>query len=399
MILVGAVLGTSLTCGEATAAEKGEDLYAMFKEAQARFAEAFRHDSARWQQYGESPSAPAREEELESDSYEAFLRREQAARDEFYAAEEKAWRDFALREQEAWETYVAEVEEKWRNFLGSTQREWVAYSEDRGGRSYVDFERGYGIFEVLVRADAADQQAIAAAQLVELMHEVLRINSKVTGPILQGQIAEEAEVERSLAQPTRAESVTGKDGIARTKFHVQFTLIEDHLLRRAERYWPLVEEYSGVYDVDAPLVMAIIETESAFNPRARSWANAYGLMQIVPKFAGRESWREIHGEDGIPDSHYLFDPENNIRHGSCFLNILRTRYWGSIAPGPRLDYLVICSYNCGAAAVRRLVKQGVGNPADATEDELFRLLATRMPQETREYLTKVAARREKWTVH
>lgn len=230
---------------------------------------------------------------------------------------------------------------------------------------YVDFERGYGIFEVLVPADAADQQMIAADEPVGLMHEVLRINSEVTDPILQGQIADEAEVKRSLAQPTRAESVTGEDGVARTKFHVQFALIEDHMLRRAERYWPLVEEYSGVYEVDALLVMAIIETESAFNPGARSWANASGLMQIVPKFAGRD----------------------------------RTRHWGSIAPGPRLDYLLICSYKCGAAAVRRLVKKGIGNPADATADEHSRLLATRMPQETREYLTEVTSRREKWTVH
>jgi membrane-bound lytic murein transglycosylase C len=275
----------------------------------------------------------------------------------------------------------------------------VEYSGDREGRSYVDFEQGYGVFEVLVESDAPDQEGTAARLLSELMHGVLRINSKVTGPILQGQIADEAEVEDSLAKPIRSETVTGKDGVARTKFHVQFHLVEDHLLRRAERYWPLVEEYCGVYEVDPPLVMAIIETESAFNPRARSWANAYGLMQIVPKYAGRESWREIHGEDGIPDSQYLFDPENNVRHGSCFLNILESRYWRSVPAGPRLDYLVICSYNCGAAAIRRLVKRRIGDPARASEDELFRLLATHTPKETREYLAKVTDRREKWTVH
>ncbi len=283
--------------------------------------------------------------------------------------------------------------------LGSTEREWVEYSEDREGRSYVAFERGYGVFEVLVAADVPDQEETAARLLCELMHGVLRINSKVTGPILQGQIADEADVEESLAKPTRSETVTGKDGVARTKFHVQFRLVEDHLLRRAERYWPLVEEYCAVYELEAPLVMAIIETESAFNPRARSWANAYGLMQIVPKFAGRESWREIHGEDGIPDGQYLLGPENNVRHGSCFLSILESRYWRGVSPGPRLDYLVICSYNCGAAAVRRLLKRRIGDPADASADDLYRMLATHSPKETRDYLTKVTARREKWEAH
>lgn len=58
-------------------------------------------------------------------------------------------------------------------------------------------------------------------------------------------------------------------------------------------------------------VMALIETESSFNPRAVSFAGAYGLMQLLPSTAADM------GYSGPAEG--LFDPETNIRLGMRYL--------------------------------------------------------------------------------
>ena len=47
------------------------------------------------------------------------------------------------------------------------------------------------------------------------------------------------------------------------------------------KYSELVNKYSYKYDVDPYLVLAVIKTESKFNPNAESIRGAKGLMQIM----------------------------------------------------------------------------------------------------------------------
>ena len=50
-------------------------------------------------------------------------------------------------------------------------------------------------------------------------------------------------------------------------------------------YDPIIESAATKHDVDARIVKAVIQVESAFQPRARSSKGAMGLMQLMPKTA------------------------------------------------------------------------------------------------------------------
>jgi soluble lytic murein transglycosylase-like protein len=115
-----------------------------------------------------------------------------------------------------------------------------------------------------------------------------------------------------------------------------------------------IEQSAAVHNIDASIVRAMIDTESAFNPIARSRAGAIGLMQLMPTTA-----REL----GV-NPH---EPAQNIEGGvRYFAEQMRT--FG------RVD-LALVAYNAGPAFARRYASG-----------------QTALYGETREYVRKVLAR-------
>lgn len=104
--------------------------------------------------------------------------------------------------------------------------------------------------------------------------------------------------------------------------------------------------------VDFRMVLAVIEAESAYNPRATSGVGAKGLMQIMPA-TGRGL--------GVRDSNMLYDAATNIRAGVKYLKGLWEQFsdvaWseiGSINPFTRADVkAAIAAYNAGPGAVQK----------------------------------------------
>ena len=96
----------------------------------------------------------------------------------------------------------------------------------------------------------------------------------------------------------------------------------------------LVDEISRAQGVDTYLARAIIQTESAFNYKARSRAGALGLMQLMPSTAERF---------GVLDP---FDPRQNIQGGVKYLKWLHDYYQGDLTK-------VVAAYNAGEGAVNR----------------------------------------------
>jgi soluble lytic murein transglycosylase-like protein len=88
------------------------------------------------------------------------------------------------------------------------------------------------------------------------------------------------------------------------------------------------------YRLAPALVLAVVATESNFDPSALSPANAQGLMQLIPDTARRF---------GVRDP---LDPAQNLRGGMAYLRWLLAYFEGDIA-------LAAAAYNAGERAVER----------------------------------------------
>lgn len=110
--------------------------------------------------------------------------------------------------------------------------------------------------------------------------------------------------------------------------------IVDNALPQHQKVLGLVQQLAPQYGVSPRLAMAIMRTESNFNPTAVSPKNAQGLMQLIPETAERFNVKKP------------FDPEQNIRGGLAYLRWLLAYFQGNIA-------LVAAGYNAGEGAVNR----------------------------------------------
>ena len=106
------------------------------------------------------------------------------------------------------------------------------------------------------------------------------------------------------------------------------------------KYRAEVDEYAAGYGLDSRLVLAVIKTESGFDPDAESAAGAVGLMQLMPAtaefIADKAGIGDIDGES-------LRKPEINIRLGCAYLRYLMNRF-GDMR-------LCLCAYNAGEGSV------------------------------------------------
>lgn len=107
------------------------------------------------------------------------------------------------------------------------------------------------------------------------------------------------------------------------------------------KYDNLFKQYSGPIDWDWRLMAAQAYAESLFNPRARSWVGARGLMQVMPS-TGRGYGAKVTS---------LNDPEVSVRVASKLLADLN-RYLMNLVPNDQeRRKFIIAAYNCGIAHI------------------------------------------------
>jgi hypothetical protein len=106
-----------------------------------------------------------------------------------------------------------------------------------------------------------------------------------------------------------------------------------------------VYHLSGSYNLEYLFIMAIIKTESDFDPSVVSNTNDYGLMQINQ--CNHEYLKNVLG---IQD---FLEPYQNIRAGTYILRKLFEKY--------QHPNLVLMCYNMGENSAKRLWKNGVYN--------------------------------------
>jgi membrane-bound lytic murein transglycosylase C len=194
-------------------------------------------------------------------------------------------------------------------------------------------------------------------------------------------------------------NVKGSDGRTRRVAGIKLPLIPEHVRVRAQRFRPLVEKFAGKYKILPSLIYALMETESSFNPRARSGAPAYGLMQLVPRSGARDAYRYVHKQDRLVPPSFLYNPQNNVELGCAFVNILSNRYLKKIKHPLSRMFCAIAAYNTGAGNVARAftntrsVNQAAPVINDMSPDEVYTKLRSDLPyEETRNYIKKVTDR-------
>lgn len=125
--------------------------------------------------------------------------------------------------------------------------------------------------------------------------------------------------------------------------------------------------------IDPAWVAAEIRAESVFNPKARSGANAMGLMQVLPS-TGAATAKSL----GLPwgGAASLYDSDTNIRLGTAYLRQMENKYG--------MPYVAIAAYNAGPAPTARWQSQRPNYDPDFW-------IETISYKETREYVARVLA--------
>ncbi len=344
----------------------------------------------------------------QENEFDKFVKQNEAKFDEFVKQSETRWQDFVDLSSKEWEEFVQKIQNKWGDDSKfSDNKTWIRYSEDLETRTVSDFENGNIEIETLGTEDETKEELITKSK--ELLSEILseKAEKSDTQPILDNDIIEEVETEEIPEDYIEVVPAVTPTAEKVKKLVITIPFKEGYLKKLAERVIPHVEKYSSYYQIDPKLIMAIIHTESSFNPKARSTftmsngkkGHAYGLMQLVPFSGGREAYRFL-GNYGDPTPEYLYDISNNIQLGTTYLHLLSTNYFSDVYDSQKNTYLIIAAYNTGPGNVARAC---VGNRSVQKAVEkvnsmgssatLYDHLVDNLPyQETKKYLERVLNR-------
>lgn len=335
---------------------------------------------------------------------------------------QKEYEDYVKAEQEAYNKFLKEREEKWGkgNVKESTQKDWVEYTDNGNVRTNVDFETGQATIEIIQDKGTPVDKKELEKQLKFLLTTqgtTKDYDSKVEKavplqekPVLEnqvitpkGEVITDKKIDagvKEIVENTKPEvkPIKGEDKVEREVVVVKLDLAPDHIKTRASNYIKEVQKYCQKWDVDPALAFAIMQTESSFNPKAKSYVPAYGLMQIVPRSAGADCAQSLKKSFSAPTANYLYEPENNIEMGVHYLYLLKKRYYTKVTDARSQNLCVIASYNTGAGNVARALRgdtnisKAIPQINDMTYEQLFKYFERRLLPETQNYIRKVTER-------
>ncbi|MDD1782325.1 membrane-bound lytic murein transglycosylase MltC [Enterovibrio sp. ZSDZ35] len=291
----------------------------------------------------------------------------------------------------------------------SGKRDYVKYTDNYMSRARVDFANGLVTIETVATTEPKQhlRQAIVTTLLTPNDPASVDLYSAADVPIsgspfLQGQILDQDGKEvawewraNRYADYLVANKLKTKSLRFQKVFYVEIPMVKDHSSKRRYQYADIIRDASRRYGISEELIYAIIKTESSFNPYAVSWANAYGLMQVVPKTAGRDVFKLVKKRPGEPSPEYLFDPAKNIDAGTAYFYILKTRYLKDVRDPLSKHYSMISAYNGGTGNVLKTFhrsdrKRAMNDLNRLNPNQVYWALTNKHPSsESRRYLQKV----------
>lgn len=315
---------------------------------------------------------------------------------------QRDWRDYRKNYLRAWKAYQARLAQVWSVPQLSSQKVWVEHSSNLTTRRELDFERN----EVRLSFTGDDAAALTEQRIRAEFERVM--GEAVSEAWRQDAVMRAAEPDSTSASampvsgaPVNWQQVKDEQSRSRRQTPkgevVTITIpLANALPDRSREYLPLVRQFAGKWQTEPALVLAIMQTESAFNPVARSHIPAFGLMQIVPATAGRDASERVYGRQRLMTGAELCTPEINIELGCAYLNLLDKRYLKAVKDPTSRLFCVIAAYNTGAGNVARAFS-GNTSVADAArrinrmspKQVYAHLRANLKYEEARNYLYKV----------
>lgn len=310
------------------------------------------------------------------------------------------------------------VESLWGKDNGqvASKKKYVKYTNRYQSKAQVDFELGVITVETIAQKQPLHylKQAIVTALLTSENPAYTDIFSDesptITGtPYLLGQVLDHDE--KPIAYQWRAnrfaeyllKTQLQKHQIKNKWVHyVEISMVKKHHQLRKNKYASFVLSAAKRYQIKPELIYAVIETESSFNPFAVSPSNAYGLMQIIPKTAGKDVYQRVLKRPGMPSKQLLFTAKENIEIGTAYLHILQQQYLKKIKHPQSRHFSMISAYNGGAGNVFKTFSSNRTHAPVVinrlSPAQVYTTLTQQHPRaESRNYLSKVNAAEKRYS--
>jgi soluble lytic murein transglycosylase len=226
-----------------------------------------------------------------------------------------------------------------------------------------------------LRADPANGSALSD----ELVRAADILYSLGERDIVLNFVAEFAEQSVDVPALVALGELTGRRNDARAMLQIGKTALARGLAMDFYAFPTIgIPQHSPVGPkIDHSVIYSVARTESAFDQRDKSPANAVGLMQVTPE-AGRDTAKRF----GVAYEwkRMVADPVYNTQMGAAELSALLQEYKGS-------HIMTFAGYNAGRGRVQQWTKQ-YGDPRDPNVDAID--WVERIPfSETRNYVQRV----------
>jgi len=351
------------------------------------------------------------------------------------------------------EKYDREVSKAFKDYKVNTAKVWgskvvvpsakinVTYQKNLKQRSIMDFSEGTVKVELALDIDKSDLPSAVRKKLASAIRQAILEGADTRSiidiakqpnapanammPVLSGLVAAKngAPLQKkdindflfSVTKTYRLHPLTGSDGVKMVAVSAEFSLIEQHLIVRSKRYEDAVDRNAELHLIPAALIFAIMETESSFNPMAKSPVPAFGLMQLVPSKGARDAFRFLHSRDKVVKDTYLYQPDNNIDLGVAYLHMLYFRYFKYIENPDAKKWASVAAYNTGVsnvllAFIGRYKRSKFGSKFAwrmramkkinaMSAEQVFDHMSKYLPhQETRDYINRVRNSMDKYHI-
>ncbi|MBL0709328.1 MAG: transglycosylase SLT domain-containing protein [Sulfurimonas sp.] len=318
-------------------------------------------------------------QEFKDQQTKGFKQEEEKNFSIYKKTQEQEFDAYKKAQEMAYKEYKKELGVFWDDPKLSTKTKWVSYTKDSKTKTDVDFKNQTitlktiasspeqakkNLSIALAKAVTVDTKTAQETDPLEVKLSKLKKpfnikDSKVRAePILATIVFKEKansqNVKTYVKKHVQKKSIKVVDSkkVQHAKVYtLNVSLPKDTMVKRSKIYYDQVKEHAKIQKLPVALIFAIMQTESCFNPRARSHIPAYGLMQIVPRTAGIDTYRYLYKKKKLVTGSYLYDSTNNIRMGSAYLHILFYRYLKDIKNLDARLYCTIAAYNTGAGNI------------------------------------------------